>query len=137
MAAKDDDRVSVQERRAHLADLVRTRRLQMGLGLERFAARAVDPESGVTVKSGWINRLEQGDPVKAPGYEELCALAAACDLPVERLQDAAGQQFFGIDPVWSSSGEAKAFVRRVDRYSPRQREQLRRLMDALELADPE
>lgn len=137
MAAQEDAPISAEERRTHLADLVRSCRLELGLGLERFAARAIDPVSGVTVKSGWIHRLEQGEPVKAPGYEELCALAAACEQPVGRLQDAASQQFFGMDPVWSSSGEAKAFVERVDRYSARQREQLRRLMDALELPDPE
>lgn len=134
--AAQDARVSDQdERRTQLADLIRARRLELGLGLERFAARAVDPESGTEVKSGWINRLEQGESVKAPKYEELVALAAACEYPVGRLQDAAGQQFFGVDPVWSTSGDAKAFVERVERYSPRQREQLRRLMDALELPD--
>lgn len=123
------------EQRSQFRDLIRARRAELGLSLERFAERAIDPETGVTVKSGWIHRLEKGEPVIPPEYPQLCALAAASELPVERLQDAAGQQFHGVQAVWSESGEAKAYVRQLERLSAEQRAQLSRLLDTF--APPE
>lgn len=135
--AAQDSRSTQDSQRTQFADLIRARRTELGLGLERFAARAIDPMTGEQVKAGWIHRLETGEPVKPPKLPELRALAAACDLMMERLQDAAGQQFFGMDPVWSASGEAKAYVERLARFTPDQREQLLRLMDSLVPPDQE
>lgn len=127
MAAKDTP--PTDEQRSQFRDLIRARRAELGLSLERFAERAVDPETGVTVKSGWIHRLEKGESVIPPEFPQLCALAVASELPVERLQDAAGQQFHGVTAVWSSSGEAKAYVRQLERLSAEQRAQLRAFLD--------
>lgn len=133
MAAKDAPPKG--EQRSQFRDLIRARRAELGLSLERFAERAVDPETGATVKAGWIHRLEKGEPVTPPELPQLLALAAACELPLERLQDAAGQQFHGVDSVWSQSGEAKAYVRQLERLSEEQRAQLRLFLDTF--APPE
>src|SRR5690349_2185999 len=97
MAAKDDT-TETPERRTALADLIRKRRSELNLGIASFAERAVDPATGTVVKRSWVHRLETGESIKSPTYEELCALAAAAQLPVEQLQDAAGSQFHGRDP---------------------------------------
>ncbi|MGW0865777.1 helix-turn-helix domain-containing protein [Streptomyces sp. NPDC002611] len=125
------DDVRRPEQRTHLADLIRSRRAELNVGLKAFAERAVDPVSGARVTRGWVYRLEQGEPVTPPVYEELCALAAACDLPVETLQDAAGSQFHGVDPLVSGSSEAKAYVHKLDQLPADQREKLLRLIDTL------
>lgn len=119
------------EQRTHFADLIRRRRAELNVGLKAFAERAVDPVSGVRVTRGWIYRLEQGEPVTPPVYEELCALAAACEYPVETLQDAAGSQFHGVDPLVSGSSEAKAYVHKLDQLPAGTRENLLRLIDSL------
>lgn len=119
------------EQRTHLADLIRSRRAELNVGLKAFAEKAVDPATGTRVTRGWVYRLEQGEPVTPPVYEELCALAAACDLPVETLQDAAGSQFHGVDPLVSGSTEAKAYVHKLDQLPTDQREKLLRLIDTL------
>jgi transcriptional regulator with XRE-family HTH domain len=119
------------ERRTQFADLIRKRRAELNKGLNAFAEKAVDPVSGVRVTRGWIYRLETGEPVTPPVYEELCALAAACELPVEALQDAAGSQFHGVDPLVGGSSEAKAYVHKLDQLPQEQRDQLLRLIDTL------
>jgi transcriptional regulator with XRE-family HTH domain len=119
------------ERRTQLADLIRGRRKELNVGLKAFAERAIDPVTGVQVTRGWVYRLEQGEPVTPPVFEELRALAAACELPVETLQDAAGSQFHGVDPLVSGSTEAKAYVHKLDRLPADQRERLLRLIDTL------
>jgi len=119
------------ERRTHLADLIRARRAELGESLDVFAPKAVDPVSQVRVTRGWIYRLETGQNVTPPVYEELAALANAARLPVEALQDAAGQQFHGVDPLRSGTGEAVAYVRKLDSLPPDQRERLLRLIDTL------
>jgi transcriptional regulator with XRE-family HTH domain len=119
------------ERRTQFADLIRKRRAELNKGLNAFAEKAIDPVSGVRVTRGWIYRLETGEPVTPPVYEELCALATACELPVETLQDAAGSQFHGVDPLVGGSAEAKAYVRKLDQLPPDQRDRLLRLIDTL------
>jgi transcriptional regulator with XRE-family HTH domain len=125
------DDVRRPEQRTHLADLIRSRRAELNVGLKAFAEKAVDPVTGARVTRGWVYRLEQGEPVTPPVFEELCALAAACDLPVETLQDAAGSQFHGVDPLVSGSTEAKAYVHKLDRLPADQRDRLLRLIDTL------
>ncbi|MFD4259989.1 helix-turn-helix domain-containing protein [Streptomyces sp. NPDC058534] len=134
MAANDEqsrEHGREPERRTQFADLIRRRRSELNESLDTFAKKAIDPVSGVRVTRGWIYRLETGEPVTPPVYEELCALAQACDLPVEQLQDAAGQQFHGVDPLKSGSTEATAYVRKLDRVPADQRERLLRLIDTL------
>jgi transcriptional regulator with XRE-family HTH domain len=119
------------EQRTDFADLIRSRRAELNVGLKAFAEKAVDPVTKTRVTRGWVYRLEQGEPVTPPVYEELCALAEACDLPVETLQDAAGSQFHGVDPLVSGSSEAKAYVHKLDQLPADQRERLLRLIDTL------
>ncbi|MER5600522.1 helix-turn-helix transcriptional regulator [Streptomyces sp. NPDC002265] len=119
------------ERRTQLADLIRARRAELGESLDAFASRAIDPVSEVRVTRGWIYRLERGEKITPPVYEELAALASAARLPIERLQDAAGQQFHGVDPLRSGTGEATAYVRKLDALPPEQRERLLSLIDSL------
>lgn len=133
MAATDGnpgDMVSGSER-TQLADLIRVRRAELRESLDVFAAKAVDPATGTVYKRGRIHRLEAGENVTPPTYEELCALAAAARLPVERLQDAAGAQFFNLDPLRSGTGEAVAYVRKLDQLPADQRERLLSLIDSL------
>ncbi|MEV2203694.1 helix-turn-helix transcriptional regulator [Streptomyces fradiae] len=119
------------ERRSQFADLIRRRRAELNESLATFAEKAVDPETGKRVTRGWIYRLESGEPVTPPEVEELRALAAACEYPLERLQDAAGQQFHGVDPLRGGSSEATAYVRMLDRMPAEQRENLLRLIASL------
>ncbi|MFD5975517.1 XRE family transcriptional regulator [Streptomyces bacillaris] len=122
--------------RTDLSDLVRARRQELRLSLRAVQDRTVDPDTGEPLlKYSWIDRLEKSQPVIPPQYPQLRALAAALELSLGQVQDAAGAQFFGIDTVWSESHEARALVRRADRLTPEQLEQLRRLIDAI--APPE
>lgn len=131
--ADRDDTTQTPERRTALADLIRRRRRELNLGLDAFAARAVDPVTGTDVKRGWVHRLETGESVKSPEFEELRALAAAAELPVEALQDAAGSQFHGRDPLRSGVGSAVsvAYVRKLDRLPEEQRAKLLAFIDSI------
>lgn len=121
----------VRRERTQLGDLVRHRKDELGLSYERLAHRAVDPENGKrTVTSSWLHRLVNRMPVVPPDLSQLRAIAAAIEVPLGRVQDAAGSQFFGIDTVWSTSGQARALVERADRLTETQLEQLMRLLDA-------
>ncbi|MFE5895875.1 XRE family transcriptional regulator [Streptomyces sp. NPDC056488] len=129
MAAEDR---APAEGRTQLRDLVRQRKESLGLGYERLAARCVDPETGVqTVKYSWLHRLATNKPVEAPDLGQLRGLAAGLEVPLHAMQEAAGAEFFGIDTVWSASGEARALVERADRMTPEQRAQLLRLIETL------
>ncbi|WP_327724339.1 helix-turn-helix transcriptional regulator [Streptomyces europaeiscabiei] len=130
MATQNDQSRSA-EQRTDLADLIRARRAELGKSLDKFAADAVDPISNERVTRGWIYRLETGEPVTPPVFEELRALARAAEYPVERLQDAAGAQFHGVDPLRSGSSEARAYVHKLDRLPADQRDRLLQLIDTL------
>lgn len=121
------------DERTDLSDLVRSRRAELRLGLRGLAERCIDPENP-TAGSLWtrttLNTLETGK-IKPPRLPELRALARGLDLPLGRIQDAAGAEFFGIETAWSASGEARSMVSRAERLTPEQREQLMRLLDAL------
>src|SRR5213595_3908147 len=94
MAAKDVPPSMEHGARTQFADLVRQRRQLLGLSLKEFAKRAVDPETGEQVVNySWVHRLETGEPVTPPQLPELRGLARACEVDLEVMQDAAGQQF--------------------------------------------
>ncbi|MBH1932925.1 helix-turn-helix domain-containing protein [Streptomyces sp. AV19] len=113
-----------------LSDLVKKRREELRLSLKAVAARTAGPDGEPLLKYSWIHRLETRQKVNAPYLPELEALARALELPLWKLQDAAGAQFFGINTVWSTSGEARALVEHAERLTPEQREQLRRFLAA-------
>ncbi|MEV0526603.1 XRE family transcriptional regulator [Streptomyces sp. NPDC050439] len=133
MAAKDlPPRKEHAPPRTQFADLVRDRRAALNLSLKTFAANAIDPETGEQVVTySWVHRLESGESVTPPQLPELRGLARAAKVNLAVMQDAAGQQFHGVDPVWAESGEAKAYVRRLEAMTPAQREQLIRFLDAV------
>ncbi|WP_164551778.1 helix-turn-helix transcriptional regulator [Streptomyces sp. WAC 01529] len=135
MAAQDPS--PTDDQRTQFRDLIRELRQQSGLSLVRFAERAVDPLTKTTVKPGWIHRLESGEPVTPPQLPELRALAEAGGCDLEILQDAASAQFHGVDPVYSASGEARAFVRKTERLTPKQRAQLQAFLDTIVPAEGE
>ncbi|MFF9844661.1 XRE family transcriptional regulator [Streptomyces sp. NPDC013740] len=125
-----EDRASAPTGRTDLSDLVKDRRAKLGLSLRGLEARTLDSGTGEPLcKYSWINKLEKVQAVVPPSYPQLVALAAALDLPLGKVQDAAGAQFFGIETVWSASGEARALAVRADRMTPEQREQLLRLIE--------
>ncbi|MEU5426929.1 XRE family transcriptional regulator [Streptomyces olivoreticuli] len=125
---------TMHEGRWHLSDLVKERRAELRLSLKAIQDRTAGPDGEAVVKKGWVHRLETRQPVIPPQIPDLKALARALELPFGRLQDAAGAQFLGIDTVWTASGEARALVEQVERYTPEQREQLARLLVAFESA---
>jgi len=134
MAAYEDHPVQAPqepEQRRQLADLVHTRRVELGEGLTPFAAKAVDPETGERVTRGWINRLEKGLPIIPPQVEQLRALAAACEMELWRLQDAASAQFHGVDVLKGGTSESRAYVHKLDRVPADQRQRLLELIDSL------
>lgn len=125
-----EDRRTSPPGRTHLRDLVRERKAELGLSYQKLAARCIDPETGEqTVRDSWLHRLATDLPVEPPKLPALRGMAAGLDVPLGRVQDAAAAEFFGMDTVWSASGEARALVERADRMTPQQREQLMRLLD--------
>lgn len=129
MTARDPE---ATEQRTQLRDIVVQRKEELGLGYERLAARCIDPETGEqTVKSSWLHRLATGKNVQRPDYPTLRGMAAGLGVPVGVLQDAAGAQFFGAEPVFSESAEARAFLADADRLTPTQRAAIRALMRSL------
>lgn len=119
--------------RTQFTDLLRDRRQELGISLQTAADRSIDPVTGKSVKRGRIYRLEGGEDggITPPDFWELRALRAAYQLPIERLQDAAGAQFHGVDALRSASGEAVAYVQKLDALPAEQRENLLRLIDTL------
>ncbi|MER7967970.1 hypothetical protein ABTX35_02965 [Streptomyces sp. NPDC096080] len=138
MAAHPDEtkNPSRDPERRQFANLIRDRRAELGEGLDAFASRALDPVSGKRVTRGWIYRLETHESVTPPQVEELRALAEAARLPLGVLQDAAGQQFHGVDPLVGGSSAAKAFVHKLDQLPADQRARLLHFVDSLLPADP-
>lgn len=109
-----------------LLELVRSRRVELGLSYQSLAAACVDPSSGTKASSGWLHRLETSAPVIPPSLELLGALAVGLQLPRATLQEAAAAQFFDVRVTWEMSGEAARFLGMVESLPEGQR---RALMD--------
>jgi hypothetical protein len=120
--------------RTDLSDLVKSRRAELRLGYRTLAAACIDPENpdaGPQWTRGTIENLEKARGTKPPTPPQLRGLAAGLKVPGHRVREAAGGQWFGIDTVWSTSGDARALVERADRLTPEAREQLVRFVDSL------
>lgn len=109
---------------AELARLVSARRKELGLSYQSLAAVSVDPNTATKASSGWLHRLETGEPVIAPSADLLAALAAGLDLPKASLQEAAAAQFFDLRLPWKQTGEAARFLEAVESMPERQRKAL-------------
>ncbi|MEV0115567.1 XRE family transcriptional regulator [Streptomyces sp. NPDC050844] len=121
-----------QEAKAQLADLVRSRRMELRLSLRGFAAACVDPVAGEggLIGHGWVDRLEKGMSVTPPQLPELRALAAGLNLALPVVQEAAAAQFMGITPHYANSGEARALVTYAEGMSEAERRQLLAIVEA-------
>ena len=98
-----------------LSNLLRSRRLQLGLRLEDVAERAnVDPAG--------LSRAENGKKIPLP--ETLAALATTLDLPLADLYEAAGyplpEQLPSIRPYLRRAyGVSEAAVDEIEQYLQR------------------
>lgn len=113
-----------------LADLVRSQRERLHLSYRSLADACRDAETETTVSTGWIHRLETGKPVVAPELAALRALATGLQLPLSRLQQAAGAQFFGLDHEQRYSIEALHLAEQLMRLTTEQRDAVTGLLDA-------
>jgi len=99
--------------RTDLSDLLRARKEELGVSYRDLEAACVDPKNpaaGPQWRRGTLENLIKGEGVKAPSWPQLRALEAGFQLPLSRIQEAAGAQWFGIDTVWSEDEEVKALV---------------------------
>lgn len=121
------------EERTDLADLVRARMAELGIGLRPLAAASIDPEApgaGPLWTRGTLSNLLAGERVKAPRLPELRALAAGLTLPLRALQDAAGAQFLGIETVYAEDRQARALLRHFDQLSEADRAKVIAMVEA-------
>lgn len=119
--------------RTDLADLARTQMDELGLSYRRTSELAVDPEQpelGSIWSRGTLENLVKRKVIKAPGPAELRALAAALQLPLRLVQDAAAGQFFDIDTVWDDDAETRLMVRHYQSLSAEDRGRLRAIAEA-------
>lgn len=122
-----------QEASTRLSDLVADRRAELRLSLAKLADRCIDPDSGIQEwKIGRLLRLEKRQPVGAITPEQIKALAAGLDLPTREVQDAAGEQFFGVQTVESERAERiRLLAHRADSLSTEDLERLIAIAEAL------
>jgi hypothetical protein len=115
-----------QETRTRLSDLVVDRRARLKISLMTLAERCVDPETGEQeVKTGWLHRLEHRQSVTPPTAGQLAALAIGLELPLREVQDAAGEQFFGIvTTALETDSRIRALVSRAGGMSAEDLERL-------------
>lgn len=102
-----------------LSDLVRRRRSELGYSLRKLAERCIDDETGVQeIKHAWIERLEKREPVIPPQTPQLRALGIGLRLPLRDIQDAAGEQFLGIQTRQiGSDGRVRLLLNRASQMS--------------------
>jgi hypothetical protein len=124
-----------QETSHALSDLVADRRAALHLSLAKLADRCINPDTGVQEwKIGRLLRLEKRQSVGAITPEQIRALAAGLDLPTREVQDAAGEQFFGVQTVESQRAERiRLLAHRADTLSA---EDLERLIAIAETFPP-
>lgn len=124
-----------QETRTRLSDLVVDRRARLKISLVTLTETAIDPDTGDRpLKTGWLHRLEKRLSVTPPDAGQLRALAVGLQLPLREVQDAAGEQFFGISttPI-DADGRIRALVNRAGDLSPEDLERLLAIAEAFPL----
>lgn len=106
-----------------LSALVRQRKDELGLTLRTMAERC-----------GWtrttLATLINGGHIKPPNPVQLEGLASGLDLPLDRVREAAGKQFFGVDTLWTGDRTARAFVRNFEGLSPEDQDKVWELLEA-------
>jgi hypothetical protein len=120
--------------RTDLSDLLRSRKEELGKSYRDLEAACIDPqkqEAGPLYRRGTLENLVKAVPgTKAPSFQQLRALAAGFQLPLGRVQDAAGAQFFGIDTVWSEDEQVRALVHDFREMSPQDQEWVRAIVQS-------
>ena len=122
----------------HFTDLVRDRRVELGLSYDSLARLCVDPDTGEQLlKSSWLHRLEKGQPTNAPSGRQLEVLAGALRLPVDLVKEAAAAQYLGIEPsdrsgpVWSEDHTTRIVVARMSELTDAERKVLADLAETI------
>ncbi|WP_326780394.1 XRE family transcriptional regulator [Streptomyces longwoodensis] len=124
--------------RTDLSALLARRKEELGRSYRELEVACVDPEqpeAGSLWKRGTLENLLKGVAVKPPTYPQLAALAAGFELPLGRVQEAAGAQFFGIDTVWSDEDDVRALVHDYRGMSAEDQARLRAIMKAFRDAE--
>lgn len=124
--------------RYDLSDLVRDRMAELGLSYRRLEEVCVDPEAAATAdtraeplwKRGTLENLVKRRRTQVPDFERLRALAAGLQVPLIRVQEAAGRQFFGVDTVWSADRRVRALVEGFDELDDEDQARVLALMES-------
>ncbi|MFG2899558.1 hypothetical protein ACGFZH_21055 [Streptomyces zaomyceticus] len=123
-------------RRTDLADLVASRKDELGLSYRTLASRTVDPErpdEGPQWTRGTLENLINGKPVKTPTPDRVRGLAAGLGLPVRLVQDASRAQFHGIDSIRvegeTLDGDTLLMLRHYETLSPEDQLKLRKIAE--------
>ncbi|MER8233535.1 XRE family transcriptional regulator [Streptomyces sp. NPDC094049] len=120
-----------------LSEVVRDRRLQLGLSTRALAQRCIDPGTGKAIPRHYIQRLEDDlANLAPPRLPELSALAAGLELPLAVIQEAAGFQFHGVTTRHSESGRARMFVARFDELDPAEQDRVLAMLEAYTAVKP-
>ncbi|MFE6103230.1 XRE family transcriptional regulator [Streptomyces laurentii] len=119
-----------------LSEVVRERRLSLGLSTRALADRCVDLETGLAaVPRHYIERLEGDAPnLTPPRLPVLEALAVGLELPLSVLQDAAGYQFHGTTTQHLPDGKARVFVAEFEEFDEAEQEQILAMLQAFAAA---
>jgi transcriptional regulator with XRE-family HTH domain len=124
--------------RFDLSDLVRDRMKELGLSYRRLEELCVDPQADAASdakaeplwKHSTLENLVKRRRVQVPDFERLRAIAAAIQVPLARVQEAAGRQFFGVDTVWSADGRVRALVEEFDELDAEDQARVLALMES-------
>lgn len=121
-----------------LSDLVQARKNELGLSYRTLAdrcdtyyqERGIEPAPEVRWTRGTLENLAKGHRVRPPDLPKLQALAAALEVPLRTVQEAAGRQFFGVDTIWTPDGKVRALVREFDELDAEDQARVLALMES-------
>jgi hypothetical protein len=124
-----------QVTRTDLSDLVRNRRIELGLSGRALHRRCIRPgDTEPAFGHEWLRKLEAADPsVKTPRLPYLEGLAEGLQVPLPVVQHAAVAQFMGIEPqqdaIWSKDRSIAVTVARMEQLSEADRAELAELAE--------
>lgn len=121
-----------------LSDLIRPRMDELGISYRTLAEQCdsyfqqsgLTPAAGQRWTRGTLENLAKGRRIIPPDTPKLQALAAALQLPLRTVQEAAGRQFFGVDTLWSADGKVRALVEEFDELDAEDQERVLALMES-------
>lgn len=117
-----------------LSHLVRDRMSELNLSLrkvEALCAPGDGPPADSLWKRGTLDNLIKGRPrITAPDVDRLQVLAAALQLPLRAVQEAAGKQFHDVDTIWAKDGRVRALVAGFDELDAEDQRRVLALMES-------